>query len=152
MLLSNWVIAGEKAGSNIYVVYAVDIAGNEKIYVFDFRQSEYTIEVKDVKNKEGYIYKPACGRVGEKISIKDGCFEGEYEEILKDVKKHPKEYLAQKKFISRPVIDENGNEFHVCLGSYTVDGKHGGYYARISNMPRIDSNAADIPVLIEGSV
>ena len=49
-------------------------------------------------------------------------------------------------------MDENGNEFHVCLGSYTVDGMHGGYYARISNMPRIDSNAADIPVLIEGSI
>ena len=71
---------------------------------------------------------------------------------MKDVKKHPKEYLAQKKFISKPVIDEKGNEYHVCLVSYTVDGKHAGYYARISNTPRIDSNAADIPVLIERSV
>ncbi len=108
-----------------------------------------TIEVKDAKNKEGFIFKPACGRVGEKISIKEACRDSEYEEILKDVKKHPKEYLAQKKFVSRPVIDEDGNKFHVCLGSYTVDGKHGGYYARIANAPRIDSNAADIPVLIE---
>lgn len=111
-----------------------------------------TIEVKDAKNKEGFIFKPACGRVGEKISIKEACQDNEYEEILADVKKHPKEYLAQKKFISKPVIDQNGNEFHVCLGSYTVDGKHGGYYARISNTPRIDSNAADIPVLIERSL
>ena len=108
-----------------------------------------TIEVKDVKNKEGYIYKPACGRVGEKISIKDGCFEGEYEEILKDVKKHPKKYLAQKMFISKPLKGIDDKEYHVCLGSYTVDGKHAGYYARISDKPRIDSNAADIPVLIE---
>ncbi len=111
-----------------------------------------TIEVKDVKNKDGFIFKPACGRVGEKISIKEACKDNEYNEILKDVRKHPKQYLAQKKFISKPVMDENGNEFHVCLGSYTVDGMHGGYYARISNMPRIDSNAADIPVLIEGSI
>ena len=44
---------------------------------------------------------------------------------------------------------DDGKEFHVCLGSYTVDGNHGGYYARISGLPRIDSNAADIPVLIE---
>ena len=29
-----------------------------------------TLEVKDAKNKEGFIYKPACGRVGEKISKK----------------------------------------------------------------------------------
>ena len=110
-----------------------------------------TIEVKDAKNKEGFIFKPACGRVGEKFSIKEACVDNEFEEILKDVKKHPKEYLAQKKFISKPVIDEVGNKFHVCLGSYTVDGKHGGYYARISSTPRIDSNAADIPVLIERS-
>ena len=57
--------------------------------------------------------------------------------------------LAQKRFNSKPLAGENGESFHVCLGSYTVDGKHAGYYARISESPRIDSNAADIPVLIE---
>lgn len=108
-----------------------------------------TIEVKDAKGKEGYIYKPACGRVGEKISIKEACKEEEYRKILADVRKHPKEYLAQKQFRSRPLTGENGEEFHVCLGSYAVDGEHAGYYARISSTPRIDSNAADIPVLIE---
>ena len=108
-----------------------------------------TIEVKDVKNKEGYIFKPACGRVGEKISIKEACRDNEYNDILKDVRKHPKKYLAQKRFESRPIKADDGKEFHVCLGSYTIDGMHGGYYARISSLPRIDSNAADIPVLIE---
>ena len=111
-----------------------------------------TLEVKEVKNKDGYIYKPACGRVGEKISIKEACKDDEYEKIIADVKKHPKQYLAQKRFISKPLISEDGEEFHVCLGSYSVDGEHAGYYARISNTPRIDSNAADIPVLIEGSL
>lgn len=111
-----------------------------------------TISVKDAKNKEGYIYKPACGRVGEKISIKEACMGDEYKQILADVRKHPKQYLAQKRFNSKPVIDEAGEEFHVCLGSYTVDGNHAGYYARVSRLPRIDSNAADIPVLIERSL
>ncbi len=109
-----------------------------------------TIEVKAAKGKEGYIFKPACGRVGEKISIEEACMEGEYKQILADVKKHPKKYLAQKKFISKPLVGEDGQEYHVCLGSYTIDGVHAGYYARISETPRIDSNAADIPVLIEG--
>lgn len=109
-----------------------------------------TLEVKDAKGKEGYIFKPACGRVGEKISIKEACVEDEYKKIIADVRKHPKKYLAQKRFNSKPLAGENGEEFHVCLGSYTVDGKHAGYYARISASPRIDSNAADIPVLIEG--
>lgn len=108
-----------------------------------------TIEVKEAKNKEGYIFKPACGRVGEKISIKEACKDDEYEKIIADVRKHPKKYLAQKKFNSKPLVVEDGKNFHVCLGSYSVDGKHAGYYARISELPRIDSFAADIPVLIE---
>lgn len=107
-----------------------------------------TLEVKDAKGKEGYIYKPACGRVGEKISIEEACEGTEYKDILKEVKRRPKDFLAQKKFISQPVKGPDGEEFHVCLGSYCVDGKHAGYYARISEVPRIDSNAADIPVLI----
>ena len=109
-----------------------------------------TIEVKDVNDREGFIYKPACGRVGEKISIKEACVGDEYEKILKDVKKYPKQYLAQKRFESQALTSDEGESFHVCLGSYAVDGKHAGYYARISKTPRIDSNAADIPVLIEG--
>ena len=68
--------------------------------------------------------------------------------ILKDVKKHPKQYLLQKKFESKAIKGDK-EEYHVCVGSYVVQGKHAGYYARISTSPRIDSNAADIPVLIE---
>ena len=109
----------------------------------------YTCEVKDAKNKEKFIYKPAYGRVGENISIKEACRDGEYEKIMKDVKRHPKDYLAQKRFNSKPLISEDGKSFHVCLGSYSVDSRAAGYYARISETPRIDSGAADIPVLIE---
>ena len=108
-----------------------------------------TVEVKNAKHKNDYIFKPACGRVGEKISIKEACKEDEYRKIMADVKKYPKKYLAQKKFNSKPLISEEGESFHVCLGSYSVEGKHAGYYARISKLPRIDSYAADIPVLIE---
>ncbi len=108
-----------------------------------------TIEVKDAKGKDGYIYKPACGRVGENISIKEACTDEEYKSIMKDVKRNPNEYLAQKRFDSKPLISDEGEEFHACLGSYTVDGKHAGFYARISKTPRIDSSAADIPVIIE---
>ena len=108
-----------------------------------------TIEVEDVEDKIGYIYKPACGRVGEKISIQEACSDEEYKMILEDVRRNPEEYLAQRKFNSKPLISENGETFHVCLGSYSVEGKHAGFYARISKTPRIDSNAADIPVIIE---
>ncbi len=107
-----------------------------------------TIEVKDVKKQEGFIYKPACGRVGENIAIKEACTAGEYEKIIKEVKKHPRKFLAQKRFYSKPLTSEDGESFHVCVGSFCVDQKAAGYYARISRRPRIDSYAADIPVLI----
>ena len=58
--------------------------------------------------------------------------------------------MAQKKFVSQPLVSDEGEEFHVCVGSYSVEGKHAGFYARISSVPRIDSFAADIPVLVEG--
>ncbi len=109
-----------------------------------------TMEVKDVAGRDGYIYKPAYGRVGEGISIREACTPNEYKKILKDVKKHPGKFLAQKKFNTVPLIGENGEEYYVCIGSYAVDGLHAGYYGRISLSPRIDSRAADIPVLIEG--
>ena len=69
--------------------------------------------------------------------------------IIKDAKKHPKNYVVQKKFFSKPIKSADGKEYHICLGSYTVDGKQAGFYARISKLPRIDSYAADIPVVIE---
>ena len=109
----------------------------------------HTTLVSKIKDNDNYIYKPACGRVGEKISIKEACDEEEYRLILNDVKKHPNNYLAQEKFISKPLIGPDKNKYHACLGSYTVDGKHAGFYARISKKPRIDSHAEDIPVIIE---
>ncbi len=108
-----------------------------------------TIEVKDAKNREGFIYKPVWGRVGEGISIKEAIKEDEYKKILKDVKRRPHKYVAQKKFISKPLLDSNNVEQHLSLGVYYVEGKFAGYYARISKNARIDSNAQDIPVLIE---
>ncbi len=108
-----------------------------------------TIEVKDASKREGFIYKPVYGRVGEKIAIQEACRGDEYKKILQDVKKHQKQYIAQKNFNSKPIKSDDGMEYHICLGSYTIEGNHSGYYARISPYPRIDSYAADLPVLIE---
>ena len=106
-------------------------------------------KLRDAREKEGYIFKPAYGRVGEKIGIPEACSGEEYRELLAEVKRSPKKFLAQKRFQSRPLEGKNGEAFHLCLGSYTVDGAHAGYYARVSETPRIDSGAADLPVLIE---
>lgn len=102
--------------------------------------------------RKGYIYKPACGRVGEDISIREACGEGEYKEIIKKVYRKPWKFIEQKKFISKPLVGPDGINYHLCLGSYSVMGSHAGFYARISEKTRIDSDACDIPVVIERGV
>ena len=109
---------------------------------------ETTDVSKDTMHNDEFIFKPAYGRVGERISIKEACKGDEYSKILKDVKRHPKRYIAQRRFDSMTLPGVNGEKYHVCIGSYSVEGKHASYYARISDLPRIDSNAADIPVLV----
>lgn len=108
-----------------------------------------TLTVAQARNKSGFIYKPVWGRVGEGISIKEASRGDEYEKIIRDVRKYPWRYVSQQRFESKPLFNEAGEAFHVCLGAYNVEGQAAGYYARISNTPRIDSRAADIPVLIE---
>ena len=108
-----------------------------------------TMEVRYAKNRDGFIYKPASGRVGEGVSIEEACRDGEYERIIKDVRRRPRRYVAQRRFDGAPLLSAGGESFHVCLGCYSVEGAAAGYYARISRAPRIDSRAADIPVLIE---
>ena len=43
-----------------------------------------TIEVNKLGNKEGFIYKPVYGRVGERISIKEACKDDEYNKIIQE--------------------------------------------------------------------
>ncbi len=107
-----------------------------------------TTTLKKARHDSGYIYKPIWGRVGEGITIKEACQPEEYLKLMRDIKRHPRRYLAQKKFSSQPLMAE-GEAYHVCLGAYSINGKAAGYYARVSRTPRIDSSAADIPVLVE---
>ncbi|NLC97342.1 MAG: glutathionylspermidine synthase family protein [Erysipelotrichaceae bacterium] len=127
-----------------------DILEKEGINLSTWRKTlPHTTGVKKAKHKEGYIYKPVWGRVGEGITIKGAIEKKEYDKTIKDVKKHPKNYIAQKQFESLGLLDEDGKIYHVCLGAYYVEGESAGYYGRISKTKRIDSHAKDIPVLIE---
>ena len=110
-----------------------------------------TCDPKIIKpDEEGWIYKPALGRVGEGISIKEAITKKELAQIQKAVRKNPKYWIAQRRFKSQPVKTETGESYHLCIGVFTVDGKNAGFYGRISPYPRIDSNAIDIPILIAG--
>jgi len=103
---------------------------------------------KEVKfDDEKWIFKPALGRVGEGISIKEAITDSEMKNIKKAVRIVPSEWIAQRKFKSK-ALEINGESYHLCIGVFTVDSKFAGFYGRISPYPRIDANARDIPVLI----
>jgi glutathionylspermidine synthase len=100
-----------------------------------------------------WIYKPALGRVGEGISIEEAIPEKELKLIEKAVNKEPKEWVTQRKFKSMPLATDDGESYHLCVGVFTVNDKAAGFYGRLSQYPRIDDRAKDIPILIakEGS-
>jgi glutathionylspermidine synthase len=108
-----------------------------------------TCDPKSIKVRGyNYIYKPALGRVGEGISIKEAISKDELSKIEKSVCKHPEDWAAQKMFMSQPLISSDGESYHLCIGVFTVNGNNAGFYGRISPYPRIDANAKDIPVLV----
>ncbi|MCL2694921.1 MAG: glutathionylspermidine synthase family protein [Clostridiales bacterium] len=101
-------------------------------------------------DKENWIYKPAFGRVGEGISIREAIPAKEFKRIRRAATLHPKDWAAQRRFLSQPIPAPDGAARHLCLGVFTVDGKAAGFYGRMSPKPRIDGHAQDVPILIRG--
>ena len=95
-----------------------------------------------------WVCKPALGRVGEGISIKEALTPKELAQIEKTVRRHPRDWVVQRRFHSLPLKASDGQFRHLCIGVFTVDGKCAGFYGRLSPYPRIDARAKDIPVLV----
>jgi glutathionylspermidine synthase len=92
---------------------------------------------------EGWILKPAFGRVGQGINIPNTVSPQEAREIRNAAIKIPAQWVAQKMFTSTPL-----DGFHLTLGLFVIDGAFAGCYARASRSPRIDEDATEIPVLV----
>ena len=97
---------------------------------------------------EGSIYKPALGRVGERISIREAISPKEYRKIERSARMYPKDWIVQKRFQSLPIQADTGELYHMCLGVFTVEEKFAGFYARVSPSLRIDASAEETPVLV----
>ncbi|MDR0915849.1 MAG: glutathionylspermidine synthase family protein [Oscillospiraceae bacterium] len=98
---------------------------------------------------DDWLYKPALGRVGEGISIKEAVSEKELRRIEKTAQRYPKLWVAQRRFRSAPIRTAENEEYHLCVGVFTVNGRCAGFYGRTADYPRIDANAVDIPILVE---
>jgi glutathionylspermidine synthase len=105
-------------------------------------------EVRDA-DLNGWVLKPAFGRVGEDVGIRGVSPGDEYRAILRSVGKRPTEWVAQRRFEIVPVETEAGPKYP-CIGVYTVGGKVAGLYGRVSSSPLIDGDAQDAAVLLAG--
>lgn len=103
-------------------------------------------ELKRLAEAE-WVLKPVFGRVGRGVAI-GGISSGRaYQNAVREARKHPNEWVAQRRFEMVPVETARGRR-HVCLGIFTVDGKAAGAYGRSAEKALVDLKAQDITVLL----
>jgi hypothetical protein len=100
------------------------------------------------KDDDGWVLKPALGRVGDLVGIAGTTDAKEWVQIRKNVRRDPDEWVAQRRFRGLPLAAEGG-DLHPCLGVFTVDGRAAGIYGRAARRQRIDHLAQDIAVLVD---
>jgi len=106
---------------------------------------KYLPETKPPSNPEnGWILKPAFGRVGEGINIPGTMSNEEEQDIINAAIQHPTQWVKQQLFESKQV-----NGLHVNIGVFVTDGEFAGFYARVSKSPRINEDASEIPILVK---
>jgi glutathionylspermidine synthase len=94
-----------------------------------------------------WVLKPVFGRVGEDVAIADVTEQCAYKKIVEDVKRHPDDWIAQRRFDALPLETHSGIRYP-CLGIFTLDGRTVGVYGRMAAKPLIDHDAQDVAVLI----
>jgi glutathionylspermidine synthase len=93
-----------------------------------------------------WIVKPALGRVGEDIGMRDVVQAKDMRRIARSVRWWPSAWVAQRRFQLIPT-EVAGVPVFPCLGVYTLDARVVGAYARLARLPLVDSRAADAAVL-----
>jgi glutathionylspermidine synthase len=96
----------------------------------------------------GWIVKPVFGRVGESIAIGGVTPKSEMEKAWKQARRHPEDWIIQRRFEIDPVVTDENARWYPCVGIYTVNGRAAGVYGRMSNQPVINAAAPDVAVLI----
>jgi len=97
--------------------------------------------------RQDWVIKPAFGRVGEGIGMKNVTSDEEFRQLRRLAEKTPQEWIAQERFETAPVRTEDGNVYP-CVGVFTVNGKFAGIYGRASRTPLVNQDAQDVAVLL----
>jgi glutathionylspermidine synthase len=96
---------------------------------------------------DNWVLKPALGRAGEGVGIRGITAKAELSKLLRRARRHPEEWIAQKRFEILPMLTEAGLKYP-CIGVFTIGGRAAGFYGRIADTPIINQNAQDAAVLV----
>lgn len=99
------------------------------------------------RKSDEWVLKPALGRVGEGVGMRDSLTVQEMRRICRSARLWPGSWVAQRRFEVVP-IEMAGARVYPCLGVYTVDGRVAGAYGRLAPVPLVDARAADAAVLV----
>jgi len=97
--------------------------------------------------RKDWLIKPAFGRVGEGIGMRNVTSDEEFRRLQQLASKRPEEWIAQERFETTPVQTEDG-QVYPCVGIFTVNGKFAGIYGRASRTPLVNQDAQDVAVLV----
>ncbi|HLK04787.1 MAG TPA: glutathionylspermidine synthase family protein [Candidatus Acidoferrum sp.] len=98
-----------------------------------------------------WVIKPALGRVGEDVAMKNIVSEAEFRRLAGQADRRPDQWVAQTRFRTQPVRTD-GASVYPCLGVFTVNGKFAGVYGRASRTPLVNQDAQDVAVLVSDRV
>lgn len=105
-------------------------------------------QVPGALDDESWVIKPALGRVGADVALAGATAPKERGAILRAARRHPRHFVAQRRFETTPLTHELGT-FYPCLGVFTLDGVAVGTYGRLARTPLVDHRAQDVAVLID---
>jgi hypothetical protein len=100
----------------------------------------------DWRADRDWVLKPALGRVGEGVGLRDAVDPRDWRRIRRSAAWWPGHWVAQRRF-QAVAADDAGAPVFPCLGVYTVDGDVVGAYGRVATRPLIDARATDAAVL-----
>lgn len=100
------------------------------------------------KKDDGWVLKPALGRVGDGIGLAGVTSEKEWKRIRRAVRFGGRWWAAQRRFEAVPMA-VGGEPYYPCVGVYTIDGRAAGGYGRVARRPIVNHLAQDVAVLVE---
>jgi glutathionylspermidine synthase len=96
---------------------------------------------------DGWVLKPALGRVGEDVAIQGVTGENQWKQIRRSIRWHGGDWVAQRRFEAISLDGPQGPVFPQ-VGVFTVDGTAAGVYGRLARRPLIDCWSQDVAVLV----